>query len=99
MLLPRGTQQHECYYRRPGVAVASQFAVAPRLQRRGIGAALMRKVEERAREIGASEIAVDTAEPAQHLVALYERWGYVRVDDVQWGHTNYRSIILAKRLG
>jgi GNAT superfamily N-acetyltransferase len=98
LLLPHGTQAYDCDYRRPGVAVASQFAVDPPSQGRGIGSALMRRVEERARELGATELAVDTAVPAQHLVALYERWGYVRVDEVQWGDTNYRSIILAKRL-
>jgi hypothetical protein len=29
---------------------------------------------------------------------MYERWGYAAVDEVQWGHTNYRSVILTKRL-
>ena len=58
----------------------------------------MRKAEERAQLLGAVELAVDTAQTAVHLVAMYEHWGYVLVEQVKWGHTNYRSVILSKRL-
>lgn len=61
---------------RPGVASLAQFAVAPELQGGGLGARLMSLAERRAAETGAEEIALDTAEPAAHLVAWYGRQGY-----------------------
>ena len=60
---------------------------------------MMRKAEERARASGAMELAVDTAGPADHLLAMYKRWGYAPVEHVQWSHTNYVSVILTKPLG
>lgn len=86
------------WYDRPEVASFGQFAVEPSLQGLGIGSMLMEKVEERARETGAQEIALDTAEPAVHLIQYYERRGYRIVDTVRWDVTNYRSVIMSKRL-
>lgn len=87
------------WYQRPDVAVLSQFAVEPRLQRRGWGSKLILHLEARARELGDAELAIDTAEGATHLIALYERRGYRHVGFAQWPHTNYRSVVLSKRLG
>ena len=84
---------------RPGVASLAQFAVAPELQGEGHGARLMDLAERRAAETGAEEIALDTAEPAAHLVAWYGRRGYRLIEHAQWGHTNYRSVIMSKRVG
>ena len=81
---------------RPEVASLAQFAVAPEWQGARLGARLMDLAERRAAETGAEEIALDTAEPAEHLVALYARRGYRLVEHVQWGHTNYRSVIMSK---
>ena len=83
---------------RPEVASLAQFAVAPERQGGGLGARLMDLAERRAAETGAEEIALDTAEPAEHLVALYARRGYRFVEHAQWGHTNYRSVIMSKRV-
>lgn len=58
----------------------------------------MNLVEARAAETGAVEIALDTAEPATHLVAWYGRRGYRLIEHAQWGHTNYRSVIMSKRV-
>jgi GNAT superfamily N-acetyltransferase len=91
--------QSQCaWYREPRVAFAGQFAVEPSFQRRGIGAELMCWAEAWARDRGYSELAVDTAEPAAHLIAYYERRGHRRVDEVQWPGKRYRSVILSKSL-
>jgi GNAT superfamily N-acetyltransferase len=87
------------WYDLPDVASFGQFAVEPSLQGAGIGLALLRKVEDRARESGAAEIALDTAEPAKHLIDFYERHGYRIVEHVNWGDVvNYPSVIMSKRL-
>lgn len=93
-----GTSKGCPWFERADVAVCGQFGVAPELKGRGLGAALMRVVEERARELGASELAGDTAETAHHLIAMYERWGFRRVGYAQWEQVNYRSVLLSKRL-
>jgi predicted N-acetyltransferase YhbS len=83
---------------RPEIASLGQFAVAPERQALGLGACLMDLVEARAAEAGAEEIALDTAESAAHLVAWYGRRGYRLIEHAQWGHTNYRSVIMSKRV-
>jgi GNAT superfamily N-acetyltransferase len=91
--------ENECaYYTRPGVAVVHQFAVDPASQGRGIGRALMAAAEDWARAHGHAEVAVDTAEPAAHLVALYAHLGYRPVAHVARRGKLYRSVVLAKPL-
>jgi GNAT superfamily N-acetyltransferase len=96
---PLARWSHCAWYDRPGVSVVTQFGIEPSLQRRGLGSRLMDFVEQRAADLGASEIALDTAEPATHLIALYEARGYRCIGHEQWKHTNYRSVILSKTLG
>lgn len=86
------------WYDRPEVASFGQFGVEPGLQGKGIGEVLLAKVEERARATGARELALDTAEPATHLSAYYEKRGYRLVGEADWTETNYRSVILSKSL-
>jgi predicted N-acetyltransferase YhbS len=83
---------------RPEVASLAQFAVAPQLQACGLGTRLMDLAEARAAATGTEEIALDTAEPATHLVAWYGRRGYRLIEHAQWSHTNYRSVIMSKRV-
>ncbi len=85
-------------YARPGMAVVSQFAVEPGLQRAGIGSRLLRHVEDRAAELGASEVALDTAEGALHLIRYYERRGYAVVGRIVFEGKTYASVVLAKPL-
>ena len=59
---------------------------------------LMSWAETWAREHGYREIAVDTAEPAQHLVAFYSRRGYRFIAYAQWPGKRYRSVILSKEV-
>lgn len=84
---------------RPEVASLGQFAVMPEWQGTGLGAQLLDLAERRAAETGAKEIALDTAELAEHLVALYRRRGYRFIEHAQWSHTNYRSVIMSRAVG
>ena len=77
---------------------AGQFAVEPGQQRNGLGGTLIQFAENRARELGAKELALDTAVPATHLIQYYERRGYRHVGFAQWKTTNYQSVILSKTL-
>jgi GNAT superfamily N-acetyltransferase len=92
--------QSDCaWYVRPGVFRFGQFAVRPDLQREGLGSRLLRIIEQRAGEKGATELALDTAEGATHLRCWYERLGFRFVEYVSWPETNYRSVVLSKQLG
>lgn len=91
-------QGHCAWYRRPGVAVFGQFAVQPQNQRFGVGSLLITDVERRARLAGASELALDTAEPAKHLIEYYARRGFREVQVAQWNGKTYRSVIMSKTL-
>jgi GNAT superfamily N-acetyltransferase len=80
------------------VAAIHQFAVEPALQDQGIGRALLAACEQWAVEHGFREVAMDTAEQAHHLVALYSGLGYRPVGFVQWPGKVYRSLVLSKAL-
>jgi GNAT superfamily N-acetyltransferase len=87
------------WYRRAGTAVFGQIAVLPERQHDGIGGQLLERAEQHAHELGASDLACDTAEPAVHLIEWYSRRGYRAVDHVQWEGKTYRSVVLSKPLG
>lgn len=86
------------YYLRPGVFLFNQFAIRPGFQGRGWGHRAMDFLEERAREKGASVLALDTAETAEALIRMYEGRGFRIVSSTQWPDVAYRSVILAKQL-
>lgn len=86
------------YFRRPEVASAHQFAVAPELQGKGLGTRLLECAESWARNLYYAAIAIDTAEPAEHLIWFYAQRGYRNVDWVQWGGKRYRSVVMSKDL-
>lgn len=86
------------WFREANVASVHQFAVDPSFQRRGIGTALMDWAELWAKQEHFSELAVDTAEPAEHLVAFYRRRGYRFIEFAQWAGKRYRTVILSKSL-
>ena len=86
------------WYSQPGVFRFGQFAVRPDLQRRGIGLALFKQVETTAIALDAAELALDTADGAHHLRRWYERLGFRFIEFVSWNQTNYRSVILSKKL-
>lgn len=86
------------WYRGPGVWHFGQLGVRPDLHKLGIGTALLRELEARARGRGAAELACDTAEGAAHLRAWYDREGFRFIGTTQWAITNYRSVVLSKTL-
>ncbi len=86
------------WYKRKGVAHFGQFGILPEYQNKGLGKFMMEIVESKAKELGAVEIALDTAEGAVHLIKYYEKRGYRFVEYVNWKVTNYRSVIMSKKL-
>jgi GNAT superfamily N-acetyltransferase len=83
---------------RKDVAHFGQFAVEPSLQKSGIGTLLVAHVERHARSQGIRHLALDTAEPATHLIRWYEKLGYRFIEYCDWDVTNYRSVVMSKEL-
>jgi hypothetical protein len=63
-----------------------------------IGSKLMDLVEERAREKGVAELALDTSEKATQLIEMYQVKDFRFTEYVQWKITNYRSMVFSKKL-
>jgi uncharacterized damage-inducible protein DinB/GNAT superfamily N-acetyltransferase len=87
------------WFRDRDTAHFHQFAVHPELQGQGLGRRLVATCERWALQHGYKRMALDTAEPAADLRALYARLGYVDVGQVQWEDKHYRSIVMQKALG
>jgi GNAT superfamily N-acetyltransferase len=87
------------FYERADVARVGQFAVEPEHQKVGIGSALLTFVEALARERGVQELALDTSEHAVDLIQFYTLKGYRFIEFIRWPNVNYRSVVLAKKLG
>jgi GNAT superfamily N-acetyltransferase len=92
---PTDTQSECVYFTKQGVASLRQFAVDPELQGKGIGRALIARCESWAVDTSHAELALDTAEPAEHLVKLYSSLGYNKVGTVQWPGKRYRSVVMS----
>ncbi|GAA5131560.1 GNAT family N-acetyltransferase [Luteolibacter yonseiensis] len=86
------------WYDTSGVFSFGQFAVRTDLQGRGLGGKLITLMENEASALGASELALDTAEGAHHLIRWYEKLGFRFIEHMDWSSTNYRSVILSKTL-
>ncbi len=80
------------------VAHIGQLAVDPSLRNQGIGNALMAWAKKKALADGALELALDTADTADHLISWYERLGYRIVEQASWDCTNYDSVIMSLKL-
>jgi GNAT superfamily N-acetyltransferase len=83
-------------YRHDDVASLRQFAVEPAWQARGIGTLLIAFAEHWAATRGYAELALDTPQPAAHLVAFYRRQGFRIVDFTRFEGKCYDSAILSK---
>lgn len=95
---PPGVTSGSPWLDRSEVALFGQFAVEPDLQKQGIGRRLIESAEEIARNSGVAELALDTAEPARHLIEWYQRLGFRFIEHVSWDITNYRSVVMSKSL-
>ncbi len=89
---------HVPWFRDRDTAHFHQFAVHPNWQGQGVGRRLVAACEHWARESGFKHMALDTAEPAADLRALYQRLGYSDVGQIQWEGKTYRSVIMLKAL-
>ena len=98
-LVPPGRTSGCDWYDRPDVAVITQLAVEPALQRCGLGTMLIDRCARAAADLGALELALDTSEHAAELIALYGRLGFRHVGHADWRPSvNYRSVVLSRRL-
>lgn len=97
LLYPRGKNTPEIY-KRDDLLVFGKFAVEPEYQCKGVGGMLMDFIEKYVKEKGIKELALDTAEEAQHLIDYYSKRGYKPIGYHQWNITNYRSIVMTKKL-
>jgi len=86
------------WYDRGDVAQFGQFGVRPTYQKLGIGSLLLSAVESEAKARNISNLAMDTAEGAKHLIDLYKKRGFEFVGYADWEITNYRSVILNKTI-
>lgn len=75
-----------------------QVAVGPGLRGRAVAKTLFDVARAWAISHGITRIGLDTAAPAEHLVAMYTRWGFRRVDDVQFAGKNYNSAVMTQNL-
>ena len=83
-------------YRRDDLASLRQFAVEPMWQARGIGTLLIALADHWAATRGYAELALDTPQPAAHLIAFYRGQGFRIVEFVRFDGKHYDSAILSK---
>lgn len=76
----------------------NQLAVDPARRGEGLARLLWGTAREWAEEQGFASVGIDTAAPAEHLIALYERWGFARVDTIRWEGKTYESVVLVRDL-
>lgn len=73
-----------------GAAISTSYpevrflAMLPQMRGQGIGAALMKECERRAREAGAQSIGLHTMEVMRAAIRMYERLGFVRTPETDF---------------
>ena len=85
-------------YKRKDVKVFGKFAVDPEHQKSGVGGLLLEFAENHAKEQGIKEIALDTSEETTHLIEFYKKRDYKFICHHQWKITNFRSVVMSKKL-
>jgi GNAT superfamily N-acetyltransferase len=83
-------------YQRDDTASIRQFGVDPAYQSRGIGKSLLAYADHWAAIRGYAELALDTPQPAAHLIAFYRGQGFRITDFVRFAGKQYDSAILSK---
>ncbi|GLO68082.1 GNAT family N-acetyltransferase [Oceanobacillus kimchii] len=93
-----GNKKGSTWYETEGVGAVEQFGVLPSYQSIGLGAKMLSIIESMVKDEGVDELALDTAEGASHLRSFYTKRGYRMIEYVDWGVTNYRSVVMSKKL-
>jgi uncharacterized damage-inducible protein DinB/GNAT superfamily N-acetyltransferase len=75
-----------------------QLAVAPEVQRLGVGARLVERCEAWARENGYQSVVAGAALGASEIIGLYRRLGYAEAGQTQGPGRSFVSVILRKPL-
>jgi GNAT superfamily N-acetyltransferase len=83
-------------YQRDDTASIRQFGVDPAFQSRGIGKSLLAYADHWAAIRGYAELALDTPQPAAHLIVFYRGQGFRIADFVSFTGKQYDSAILSK---
>lgn len=78
------------------LAEVKRMRVAPEMQRRGYGRAMLLRLEQRARELGYSTLHLDTTTRQTAAQAMYRRHGFVEVGRDR--HGPFDLILFEKRL-
>ena len=86
------------WYNKENVAKINQFAVHPKFQKIGLGSKILEIMEDIAKQDGAKELALDTAEGVDYLIEYNKKRGYRFIEFAQWEGKNYRTVILSKNL-
>lgn len=77
--------------------VKSMFT-APEGRGRGVAAAILRKIEDHARELGLPVLKLETGEGLASALRLYERFGFTRCGRFGAYQPNQTSIFMEKKL-
>ena len=85
-------------YKDPQTVVLGQFGVLPEFRKLGVGLALMDAVKLQAFQMGYATLALDTPQPATHLIEYYQRRGFKLVGSVQWPGKTYLSVLMSLNL-
>lgn len=99
LVYDKDNDEYPEFYKRDDVAVFGKFAVEPMYQNCGVGEKLMEHIEQYAISKGMKELALDTSDEAKHLIDYYKKRGFRFIRYHKWGSTNYRSMIMSKKIG
>ncbi len=95
-LCPEGSRWREVSG--PGEGEFRMLAVHPSAQGRGVGAALVQHVLDRFTELGASAVVLSSTTDMTAAHRLYERLGFERAPDLDWGIEELRFLGYRKEL-
>lgn len=79
-----------------GTGWLCQVAVGPELRGRAVAKTLFELACSWAEGHGITTIGLDTAAPAEHLAAMYARWGFEHVDTVRFPGKRYDSVVMTR---
>jgi len=84
--------------RKPAMGWIGQIAVGPELRGRGVAKVLFDAACVWARASGVTSVGLDTAVPAEHLAAMYARWGFVPIEVIHFEGKAYDSVVMMVEL-